>query len=508
MFKAEKIASTSRTSLQQKPLSTKVGDANVQRLPTISGPGTYSPSNILELQRTIGNRAVTRMLRQHTQSKQTQNGLNSAPVIQRKGAMDADYLEVGATKSGIIANSTWSKIVKIYKAYLATDDPKTELKYLRRLKELCKSWKSGKQGSDAKKDGFKNSMLNTFEAMLEEDYSEISARAFAQDLGLPVSLINQIEVATLKKLVEIGSHFEQGNTGQADALLAQIRDSIPGYDLVKSMLIRHYIGDVNPALHQVMENPNYSHQDEQIGAKAHEFNTQATYLYHPLMGKNTFEDYKRSKFRDPVKKQKHDKEQKHMVDDAAINTLSNTELNSVNVYSTEAHKKINPSLRDGIIAADDSPKKLDENKLAYTQTMVSGMNKLPPYKGQVYRHSSLFAGYNEVNQVGATVSDMAFMSTTYLATSLKALFGSDILEIIVSKSGRFIKPLSKAADEDEVLFKPGTRFKVTKRFEAELDPNDDTYRKWPKTLDSAVQSVLNQDPVGNRIKIVVVKEEV
>ncbi len=101
---------------------------------------------------------------------------------------------------------------------------------------------------------------------------------------------------------------------------------------------------------------------------------------------------------------------------------------------------------------------------------------------------------------------MAFSSTTNTPESLS--FGRDILSIIKSKTGRFIKAVSTNRNENEVLFKPGTRFKITKLYKARIPADDATKRFWSLNMDAATKIVLNKDPMGKEIKYVVIRHEV
>ncbi len=88
-------------------------------------------------------------------------------------------------------------------------------------------------------------------------------------------------------------------------------------------------------------------------------------------------------------------------------------------------------------------------------------------------------------------------------------------DIIQSKTGRFIKPGATwnnlgVGDEIEVLFKPGVRFKIVKRVDANevrADNGSTTYN-WPTNMDGELANVLNQDVEKAKVKIVVKKEEV
>jgi hypothetical protein len=120
----------------------------------------------------------------------------------------------------------------------------------------------------------------------------------------------------------------------------------------------------------------------------------------------------------------------------------------------------------------------------------------------VYRHTGIFAGYKELNQRGATVSDMGFQSSTkdqnFAATAAEK---HDVLEIIESKTGRDVEEMSKFK-EGEVLFKPGTRFQITKRFD--LVQGTTT---WNPPLDTDAATYLANDMKKALVRIIVFKQE-
>ena len=51
---------------------------------------------------------------------------------------------------------------------------------------------------------------------------------------------------------------------------------------------------------------------------------------------------------------------------------------------------------------------LNKGVLGYSQNVVSAINKLPVYPGNVYRHGNFFSGYKELNRPGAVLTDLAF----------------------------------------------------------------------------------------------------
>jgi hypothetical protein len=190
------------------------------------------------------------------------------------------------------------------------------------------------------------------------------------------------------------------------------------------------------------------------------------------------------------------------------------EKSAIAAYSMD-YKEFSTPLR-GDLTAGEQEGKFNKSQQAKTENLISALNKLPPYTNMVYRHDGDFEGFLDYNRKGATVSDIAFYSTTREPSTLRLVSGSptpEVLTIITSKTGRFIKPLSSfntvgsehTHDENEVLFNPGTRFKVTDSFKAtKTAAGDFVFTNLPVWI----QGVLEQDSEKKTIKHILVKEEV
>lgn len=94
-------------------------------------------------------------------------------------------------------------------------------------------------------------------------------------------------------------------------------------------------------------------------------------------------------------------------------------------------------------------------------TASSALAKMPAYKGTVYRQAELSAEKLARYEVGETIAEKAFMSTTSSKTSK---FAGNTEFVIKSKGGgKTIDMISNYQAEQEVLFAPGTEFKVLKK---------------------------------------------
>jgi len=563
-----------------------------------------------------------------------QRSLAPANVIQRKGGgMTAK--ELAPSLTGGIVNSTWTKIHKTYRDYMAATDPDKEMLYLGKLTDLLEEWKGKREDGEKKK---KRGLISRLEAMIDKEFPEVMARA----IGLPPALIAKIPSEDLSTLASAAKNLEDGKVGQADAQLQKI-NHMPGFNLIKSMLVRRYLGQVNPELQEAINNPQYEYKPENKKEEDEKVDNYFIGTHH----KDTFERVNENPL---LKVEEYDKSKKYEIEkkmykEGDFQRLEKRELKSLIGYSMNAYHDMNGHLRNGLLAGnknqgqenaitepiknstagsghliesasgeaseltgnagdrnfdidemtavannlpvknstagnlpqlqdstggnshliedasagnaqanqdsgwrnfdideisaagnnavfghapsvdpykddevDEETKKklkneakkahIEKGRMAFTKSAISGLNKLRPFNGKVYRHSKFFPGYNDLNQVGGVVTDMGFTSSTFRIKSLSDAFGLDIMEIIYSKNGRLIKPISEAQGEDEVLFKPGTRFKVTKRADSHPSVEDPKRREWDEKLDAEMKSDLSQNRYRHAIKVVIVKEEV
>ncbi|MDQ7823621.1 MAG: ADP-ribosyltransferase domain-containing protein [Candidatus Eremiobacteraeota bacterium] len=152
---------------------------------------------------------------------------------------------------------------------------------------------------------------------------------------------------------------------------------------------------------------------------------------------------------------------------------SPAELAALEIYSDGDYTRINPVLRG------DRMPLLD--RLLYplgigpgvsmegiTLLCASALNKLPPFQGTVYRESRLYGDQPDQYEPGKTVKELAFTSTSSETQGAAQRMGNTLF-IISSETGRAIDRFSRHPREKEVLFPPGTEFKVLGREEKILD---------------------------------------
>jgi SPP1 gp7 family putative phage head morphogenesis protein len=147
--------------------------------------------------------------------------------------------------------------------------------------------------------------------------------------------------------------------------------------------------------------------------------------------------------------------------DAPERALPDHELISLRQYAGENYNLVNKYLR-----GDQDQFMVDEigenNLRAFIQAGEEGLDKLPTYKGAVYRgvksNATLAERIAEQYEPGQTVVESAFTSTS---RNPQAAFTGKVQFAINSKTGRDISRISAMGKlEQEVLFKPETRFLV------------------------------------------------
>jgi hypothetical protein len=142
--------------------------------------------------------------------------------------------------------------------------------------------------------------------------------------------------------------------------------------------------------------------------------------------------------------------------------LTEGELYGIVGYTSDLFTTINTGMRYNTA---DKTKFTDEH-VELAGAMTSGLNKLKPYKGRVFRHNGDFPAFKMVNVQDATVVEIAPMSTA-VSQQACASAGQNhgVLEVFESINGRDISKASVFGErEQEVMFAPGTRFKVIAAF--------------------------------------------
>lgn len=138
------------------------------------------------------------------------------------------------------------------------------------------------------------------------------------------------------------------------------------------------------------------------------------------------------------------------------------EVAAVTLYTGKSYDRTNRILRDDPLPPISGSLQAEKRSaVRASQLAASALAQLPPYEGTVYRGASfmptnVLARY----QPGETVQELGFTSTSrYKETA----FEGNVMFQIRSKRGALVRDFSALPNEEEVLFAPNTRFRVTKR---------------------------------------------
>jgi hypothetical protein len=136
---------------------------------------------------------------------------------------------------------------------------------------------------------------------------------------------------------------------------------------------------------------------------------------------------------------------------------------SIKLYTTQLYKVVNPALRE---------QKENSIYASYITVLCSALNKIPNFTGDVFRVVNLPQDIIDLYQPGMVITEKAFLSTSASLDGI-AIFQEytnrkfNTHFFIKSKNGKDISAYSIWPEEKEVLFRAGSKFKVTK-----------VYRRW------------------------------
>ncbi|MCC6999304.1 MAG: hypothetical protein IT370_32125, partial [Deltaproteobacteria bacterium] len=160
----------------------------------------------------------------------------------------------------------------------------------------------------------------------------------------------------------------------------------------------------------------------------------------------------------------HFAEMKHHID-----KISDEQMAALRGYTSGDYEKINAVLRNPA-ANPEMYAKLQ----TYIQTAKDGLANLPNFEGTVYRGAQMkqewMGSYQQALENGGTIKETAFASTSHSFRQADAFLGQPVkpedgprvptMFTIQSATGKRVEFLSYKAREAEVLFPPGTEFKV------------------------------------------------
>jgi len=141
-----------------------------------------------------------------------------------------------------------------------------------------------------------------------------------------------------------------------------------------------------------------------------------------------------------------------MAQDKSVAKMSPAEASHIVAYSGSTYTSLNRQLRE---------EKVEPKMWGHVNGLNAALEKLPVHEGEVYRKASLKSDVHEQYKVGIVVEERGFTSTS----TNKDVWHGNVHFTIKSLTGRRIEKLSKHKSEKEVLFRSGTRFRVTRREE-------------------------------------------
>jgi hypothetical protein len=144
-----------------------------------------------------------------------------------------------------------------------------------------------------------------------------------------------------------------------------------------------------------------------------------------------------------------------------LSNIPMEDLVAVRGYTSSDYSMLNKALRSG------DPAELKRLN-AYIKSAESGLSQLPSYQGSVFRGTNLSSEAASKYKPGQTVTEDFFFST---AANPRGAFPGNTQYTIRSSNGKRIEFLSEVSYEKEVLFPPGTNFKV---LSVKIDPDTGT----------------------------------
>ncbi|MBA3867628.1 MAG: hypothetical protein H0X30_00585 [Anaerolineae bacterium] len=507
------------------PLQQTLGNAATQRsLNTDPANPADLQNRIATLQPMIGNSGVQRMMKSQPSSVviQRQLRMTSANLSGKKEQTTFGKVFDNAS------SSTFRAIEEALDHYHKTgvDDGLVQEKFLSVIINRTKEWlddKSHKKASDQQK-------RDSLNILLGEARTEYHRVIITKELGVPRLTADGLNPNDVEQFWQVVLAFDQNDAKTALFIFGKIKSKLgDGASLIESFMKRNQVSKIDPELSGVMNNPKFEMKSHAGNANAINLvkaqaqqklarltklqgdakkldafyradredmiakkQPQPTYadlpadkkalyvqledkqyvpdalkiLKYPLLQPGLPEALELSKL---TREAEHyqalisDKAIKDKKGEKGFDKFTDTELFGVMGYTSNLYGAINSPLRFDV--GDNT--KFTAGHAALAGSITSALNKIKPFKGDVYRHGGDFKGYSSVNVAGAVVSDMAPLSTAIDQKGpASAAEQHEVLEILTSVAGRDVSKMSMfGGKEGEVLFAPGTRFRVVAAFE-------------------------------------------
>lgn len=145
-------------------------------------------------------------------------------------------------------------------------------------------------------------------------------------------------------------------------------------------------------------------------------------------------------------------------------SLTQSEMSAIRAYSLDGYRQINRALRSG--------ERLDEAGTLSVNRLEAAIGKLGKYSGVCYRGGVIdhrrYGLYSESLLSGKVVTERAFLSASMDINIAYNFLGNALYEII-SVNGRIVNGFGVFGDEREIIFPPGTKFRVEDISETDID---------------------------------------
>lgn len=132
---------------------------------------------------------------------------------------------------------------------------------------------------------------------------------------------------------------------------------------------------------------------------------------------------------------------------------------ALRVYTSDEYSGMNAALRKG------RHEDMDEDQRKYLESSIklatAGLEQMPSYTGTVHRAAELPLEVIQKYKTGETIVERGFTSTSSSKSAISDFETfANVSYVIDSTKGKSVKKLSEHAEEEEILYPPGTQFKI------------------------------------------------
>jgi hypothetical protein len=284
-------------------------------------------------------------------------------------------------------------------------------------------------------------------------------QGLVQDLegaGIPPSQLDTLPVETVQRIGQLDAAYAASDMVEAQRLMSQLSGELDPARarLIEACLVRRYLGEAALAA-QGLDAMAGAADVLQSGFRA---SAQDLKDFRSLCSDPSIASW----FRNDLGGNSLDEWYEAIVsrigaDHPAATSLSREELVAVYGYTTNFYTELNGAMRS---LNDADVQRL----LPFLKAATSGIHGLPNVSSELTRRMrSIPTFVDELLQPGNIFSDRAFGSSSMRQDLTQ--FGSEYIITIRGQSGAAVYDFSAFADEAEVLFAPGTRFRVTRRWQ-------------------------------------------